>query len=106
MAKAKVTYVKKHKKLHFTSAKYKAMLKKCKKIAYLMNLRKCQSVTKLQTDCKGYGQCWKIARKNYQKNEDMIRVQEKKHENSMASAQTNSVLPKSNRRQTAKRQEI
>lgn len=53
------------------------MLKKCKKIAYLMNLRKCQSVTKLQTGCKGYGQCWKIARKNYQRNADMVRVQEK-----------------------------
>jgi len=77
MAKAKKTYVKNHKKHYITSAKYKAMLKKCKKIAFLMNTRKCQSVTKLQTGCKGYGQCWKIALNNYQKNADMIRVQEK-----------------------------
>jgi len=77
LAKAKKTYQKEHKKHYITSAKYKAMLKKCKKIAYLQNWRKCQSVTKLQTGCKGYGACWKIALKNYNKNAAMVREQEK-----------------------------
>jgi len=77
MKKAKKTYVKEHKKSYITTEKYKAMLKKCKKIAYLMNSRKCESVTKLTTGCKGYGQCWKIALKNYKENAKLIRIQEK-----------------------------
>jgi len=65
-------------KRHLTNrAKYLAMLKKCKKIAYLMNVRKCQSVYRLDTGCKGYGNCWKIALRNYIRNKRGVMVQEK-----------------------------
>jgi len=74
---SKKAYEDAHKKHYITSAKYQAMLKKCKKIAYLMNWRKCQSVTQLETGCKGYGQCWKIALANYEKNKKDVAEQEK-----------------------------
>jgi len=77
MEQAKKIYIKEHKKHWKSGAKYKAMKKKCFKIAFLMNREKCQSVTKLQTGCKGYGQCWKIALRNYKQNADMVRTQEK-----------------------------
>merc|ERR1712127_342966 len=51
--------------------------KKCKEIAYLMNVRKCQSVYRLDTGCKGYGNCWKIALRNYIRNKRGVMVQEK-----------------------------
>lgn len=73
---AKKMFHKEHKKYYITSAKYRAMLKKCKKIAYLMNNRKCASSTKLATGCKGYGQCWKITLRNYRRNAKMIRTSE------------------------------
>jgi len=75
--RAKKMFLGEHKKYYITSAKYKAMLKKCKKIAYLMNFRKCASVTKLAVGCKGYGQCWKIALRNYRRNKRQIRDAER-----------------------------
>lgn len=75
--RAKKMFHTEHKKYYITSAKYRAMLKKCKKIAYLMNTRKCASVTKLATGCKGYGRCWKIALRNYRRNKRQIQVSER-----------------------------
>jgi len=77
MIKAEETYKKEHAKHALTDAKHKAMMNKCKKIAYLMNTRKCESVTQLETGCKGYGSCWEVARKNYNKNVDEVKIQEK-----------------------------
>merc|ERR1719433_1665374 len=74
---AKKIFVKEHRKHYIQSAKYKAMNRKCRKIAYLMNTRKCQSVTKLDTGCRGYGNCWKIALRNYNRNARGVMVQEK-----------------------------
>jgi len=75
--RAKKIYVKEYKKHFINSKKYIAMKKKCLKIAYLMNTRKCQSVYKLETGCKGYGNCWKIALRNYNRNKRQVMVQEK-----------------------------
>jgi len=74
---AKKMFHKEHKKYYVTSAKYKAMLKKCKTIAYLMNNKKCASATKLATGCKGYGQCWKISLRNYRRNARLVRASER-----------------------------
>lgn len=74
---AKKMFHKEHKKYFITRAKYKAMLKKCKTIAYLMNNKKCASATKLATGCKGYGQCWKISLRNYRRNARLVRASER-----------------------------
>jgi len=74
---AKKTYIRQYRKHYWNRAKYIAMRKKCLKIAYLMNYRKCQSVYKLNTGCKGYGNCWKIAMRNYIRNKQGVMVQEK-----------------------------
>merc|ERR1712129_276244 len=74
---AKKLYVKQYKKHFINNRKYIAMKKKCLKIAYLMNTRKCQSVMRLDTGCKGYGTCWKISLRNYNKNKREVMVQEK-----------------------------
>jgi len=74
---SKKVYVKEDKKHWVSEAKYKAMKKKCFKIAFLMNKEKCQSVTKLETGCKGYAQCWKIALRNYNSNVAMVQVDER-----------------------------
>merc|ERR1711956_3837 len=70
-------YNKEYRRHSLGNAKYKAMNRKCRKIAYLMNTGKCQSVTKLDTGCKGYGTCWKIALRNYNRNKRGVMVQEK-----------------------------
>jgi len=75
--KAKKVYTKEYRKHYVANAKYLAMKKKCMKIAYLMNTRKCQSVMKLDTGCRGYGNCWKIALRNYNRNKKGVMVQEK-----------------------------
>jgi len=74
---AKKLYVKQYKKHFINNRKYIAMKKKCLKIAYLMNTRKCQSVMRLDTGCKGYGNCWKISLRNYNRNKREVMVQEK-----------------------------
>jgi len=74
---AKKMYIHQYKRHYWNRAKYIAMRKKCLKIAYLMNVRKCQSVYKLDTGCKGYGNCWKIAMRNYINNKRGVMVQEK-----------------------------
>jgi hypothetical protein len=74
---AKKIYIKEYKRHYVGNAKYKAMNRKCRKIAYLMNTRKCQSVTKLDTGCRGYGTCWKIALRNYNRNMRGVMVHEK-----------------------------
>merc|ERR1712008_485388 len=74
---AKMLYVKQYKKHFINNRKYIAMKKKCLKIAYLMNTRKCQSVMRLDTGCKGYGNCWKISLRNYNRNKREVMLQEK-----------------------------
>merc|ERR1712079_870219 len=74
---AKKMYIRQYRKHYTGRAKYFAMRKKCLKIAYLMNVRKCQSVYKLDTGCRGYGTCWKIAMRNYIRNKNGVMVQEK-----------------------------
>jgi len=74
---AKKIFINEYKRHGLGNAKYTAMKKKCMKIAYLMNTRKCQSVTKLNAGCKGYGNCWKIALRNYNRNKRGVMVQEK-----------------------------
>jgi len=74
---AKKMYIRQYRRHYTGRAKYFAMRKKCLKIAYLMNVRKCQSVYKLDTGCRGYGTCWKIAMRNYIRNKNGVMVQEK-----------------------------
>merc|ERR1712008_638911 len=70
-------YYKKCKKNIGPLVKKVKQAKKCLKIAYLMNVRKCQSVYKLDTGCKGYGNCWRISMRNYIRNKRGVMVQEK-----------------------------
>jgi len=74
---AKKMYIRQYRRHNTHRAKYIAMKKKCMKIAYLMNVRKCQSVYKLDTGCKGYGNCWRISMRNYIRNKRGVMVQEK-----------------------------
>merc|ERR1712008_246762 len=74
---AKKMYIRQYRRHNTHRAKVIAMKKKCMKIAYLMNVRKCQSVYKLDTGCKGYGNCWRIAMRNYIRNKRGVMVQEK-----------------------------
>jgi len=60
-----------------SNAKYEAMKKKCKKIAYIMNQYKCRAVTNLDTSCTGYEACWKRALRVYLKNKAAIEKEEK-----------------------------
>jgi len=64
-----------HKKL--SDAKYQAMQKKCLKIAFVMNQYKCRAVEKLDASCSFYQACWKRARATYDRDADLIRVQQK-----------------------------
>jgi len=64
------------KKNAVSDAKYLAMKKKCKKIAYLMNQDKCKVVSTLSTSCSFYEACWKRAKKTYDKDRSYIAKQE------------------------------
>jgi hypothetical protein len=59
-----------------TKAKYWAMRRKCMTMAYMQNIRKCQSVARLQISCRGYGSCWNAARRNYYRNKKGVMREE------------------------------
>lgn len=65
------------KKKVISDAKYAAMVKKCKKIAFLMNQDKCKVVETLSTSCSFYEACWTRAKKNYDRDRANILVQER-----------------------------
>jgi len=71
----KVNKMQKAKKL--SDAKYIAMMNKCKKIAYIMNGYKCKAVTTLDGSCSFYEACWTRAKTQYDKDNRIIRKQEK-----------------------------
>lgn len=60
-----------------SDGKYDAMVKKCKKIAYIMNNYKCKAVKDLDASCSFYEACWKRAKKTYDKDRTIIEKQEK-----------------------------
>jgi len=60
-----------------SDAKYLAMIDKCKKIAYIMNGYKCKAATTLDSSCGFYEACWTAAKKQYDKDNVIIRKQEK-----------------------------
>jgi len=76
LVKAKKLWKKETTKEVVSKAKYLAMKKKCLTMAYLQNTYKCNSVTKLQVGCKGYGSCWKITSRNYWKNYRGVKKEE------------------------------
>jgi len=57
--------------------RYKAMRDKCKLIAYLMNLAKCEAVTHMEGSCTRYQSCWRASRKGYNMIVDDVREEEK-----------------------------
>merc|ERR1712037_982009 len=64
-------------KKKLSDGKYDAMVKKCKKIAYVMNRYKCKAVKDLDASCSFYEACWKRAKKTYDKDRTLIEKQEK-----------------------------
>lgn len=60
-----------------THKRHTAMRDKCKLIAYLMNLAKCEAVTHMENSCTKYQECWKIAKKNYDTIAALVREEEK-----------------------------
>jgi len=75
--KQKDKVAKKEKAKKLSDAKYKAMMDKCKRIAYIMNTYKCKAVTMLDGSCSFYEECWKRAQKKYDDDNVLIRKQEK-----------------------------
>lgn len=64
-------------KKKLSDGKHDAMVKKCKKIAYVMNQYKCKAVKDLDASCSFYEACWKRAKKTYDKDRSIIEKQEK-----------------------------
>jgi len=58
-------------------ARYEAMKKKCKLIAYRMNNKKCDARKKFAGSCSFYEECWKRSKMVYDKDVKRIKVQEK-----------------------------
>jgi len=76
LVSAKKLFKKENAKTVVTKAKYYAMRKKCMMMAYRQNVRKCQSVARLQIGCRGYGSCWSTAYKNYYRNKRGVMKEE------------------------------
>jgi len=59
-----------------SNLKYIAMKKKCELIAYRMNQKKCRAVDILSGSCSFYDECWKRAKRQYDRDKRAIMVAE------------------------------